>query len=481
MKEIEKTLTFDDVLLKPHYSEILPRETIVETNLSNRFKMNIPIMSASMDTVTEINMAYNMAMNGGIGVIHKNLSQNQQSNMIKQIKKIRNGLFWSVMAFEATTKIASIKSKVFDEYLDDCIFVVINGSIVNIVTKEDIENSKLDLNNTLESLPRKKILYATDDTDLKEILNMMNANKIDNLPIVSKESNGIVAVAKRKWLVPFIESTEPLLDTKDRPKVLGAIGVADDSLERAKLLIAAGTDGIIIDCAHGHSKKVIELIKVIKADFPKLFLIAGNVVTKEGVIDLHKAGADAIKIGVGPGAICTTRTVSGVGVPQFSAILETAEAAKKLNISIIADGGIKSSGDMTKALAAGADAVMLGSLLAGCDESPSIKVFHNDKIYKKYRGMGSIAAMKAGSSDRYGQDGIKKLVAEGVEGLMPYIGPVKDTLYQLIGGLRSGMGYLGAIDISALQENASFVEQTGIGLKESSTHSIILVDDTKIK
>lgn len=243
------------------------------------------------------------------------------------------------------------------------------------------------------------------------------------------------------------------------------------------MLIAAGADGIIIDCAHGHSKKVIELTREVKKIYPKIFLIVGNVVTASGVHDLYKAGADAVKIGVGPGAICTTRTVSGVGIPQFSAILECAAEAKKLNISIIADGGIKNSGDMVKALAAGADAIMLGSLLAGCDESPSIRVMHNNQIYKQYRGMGSIAAMKAGSSDRYGQDGIKKLVAEGVEGLMPYIGPVKESLYQLVGGLRSGMGYVGAKTLTDLKNNAEFVEQTGIGLKESSTHSIVLLSD----
>lgn len=477
MKEIKRTLTFDDVLLRPQYSEVLPKETDVRTTLSSRFQMKIPIMSASMDTVTEINMAYNMALNGGVGVIHKNLSMTQQSNMIKQIKNIKNGLYYNIMAFDSSNKISMIKTKVFDEYLDDCIFVTVNGEIVNIVSKEDLENKKIDPSVTLESIGRKKIVFVKDSSSLEEILDTMNQNKLDFMPIVSEVTNGIISVAKRKWLIPYLNSQDPLIDSKERPKVCGAIGVTEDSMERAKMLIAAGADGIIIDCAHGHSKKVIELTREVKKIYPKIFLIVGNVVTASGVHDLYKAGADAVKIGVGPGAICTTRTVSGVGIPQFSAILECAAEARKLNISIIADGGIKNSGDMVKALAAGADAIMLGSLLAGCDESPSIRVMHNNQIYKQYRGMGSIAAMKAGSSDRYGQDGIKKLVAEGVEGLMPYIGPVKESLYQLVGGLRSGMGYVGAKTLTDLKNNAEFVEQTGIGLKESSTHSIVLLSD----
>ncbi|MDE5841815.1 MAG: IMP dehydrogenase [Malacoplasma sp.] len=473
MKEIKKALTFDDVLLKPHYSEVLPKETEVNVVLSNKFEMNIPVFSAGMDTVTEIDMAFNMALNGGVGVIHKNLSISKQANMVKQIKHIKNGLFWSIMAFESTNKIETIKTKIFDEYLDDCIFVTVNGNIVNIVSVEDLENKKINFDSNLESLPRNKLVLAKDSNSLEEILAMMEENNVNYVPIISESSNGLVAVAKKKWLVPYLEAKNQLLDTKGKLKVLGAVGVAEDSLERAKMLIAAGADGIVIDSAHGHSKKVIDLIKDIKRNFPKIFLIAGNVVAKEGVNDLHKAGADVIKVGVGPGSICTTRIVSGVGVPQFSAILECAEAAKKLNISIIADGGIKTSGDITKALAAGANAIMLGGLLAGSDESPSNKVVRDDKIYKQYRGMGSIAAMKAGSSDRYGQEGIKKLVAEGVEGLVPYTGPVKDTLFNLIGGLRSGMGYLGAKTIEKLQENAEFIEQSFNGLKESSPHSII--------
>lgn len=476
MKEIKKALTFDDVLLKPYYSEILPKEAEVNVVLSNKFEMNIPIFSASMDTVTEINMAFNMALNGGVGVIHKNLSITKQANMIKQIKHIKNGLFWSIMAFESSNKIETIKSKIFDEYLDDCIFVTVNGNIVNIVSVEDLENKNVDLNATLESLSRNKLVLAKDTNSLEEILTLMEENNVKYVPVISESSNGIVAVAKKKWLVPYLKAKNQLLDAKGKLKVLGAVGVSEDSLERAKMLIAAGADGIVVDSAHGHSKKVIDLIKDIKRNFPKIFLIAGNVVTKEGVNDLHKAGADVIKVGVGPGAICTTRIVSGVGVPQFSAILECAEAAKKLNISIIADGGIKNSGDITKALAAGADAIMLGSLLAGTDESPSDKVIKNDKIYKQYRGMGSIAAMKAGSSDRYGQEGVKKLVAEGVEGLVPYSGSVKEILYTLIGGLKSGMGYLGAKNIKNLQENAEFIEQSLNGFKESSPHSIINLD-----
>ena len=473
MKEIKKALTFDDVLLKPYYSDILPKETDVSVTLSNKFDMNIPIFSASMDTVTEIEMAYNMALNGGVGVIHKNLSISKQSNMIKQIKHIKNGLFWSIMAFEADNKIETIKTKIFDEYLDDCIFVTSNGNIVNIVSKKDLENKKINLSSTLESLPKNKLVLAKDTNSLEDILDMMEDNEVEYVPIISESTNGIIAVAKKKWLIPFLETQNHLLDTKGKLKVFGAVGVTEDSVERVKMLLAAGADGIIVDSAHGHSKKVIDLVKEVKKLFPKIFLIAGNVVTKDAVIELEKAGADAIKVGVGPGAICTTRIVSGVGVPQFSAILECAEAAKKLNISIIADGGIKNSGDITKALAAGADAIMLGSLLAGSDESPSDKVVLNDKVYKQYRGMGSIAAMKAGSSDRYGQEGVKKLVAEGVEGLVAYTGPVKDTLYQLIGGLRSGMGYLGAKTIKKLQENAEFIEQTGNGFKESSPHTII--------
>ena len=475
MKEVKKMLTFDDVLLKPHYSDILPKEVKVNTVISNKFELNIPIISAGMDTVTEIDMAYNMALNGGIGLVHKNLSISQQTNMIKQLKKIKKGLSYSILAFSNTTKIFSIKSVVFNEYVDDCIFVIENNKITNIVTKDKLKDFQYKEDDSLEILERQKIYYADIDSKYEEILNIMNNNKTDYVVLVKNDN--VVAVAKRKLIEAYLEAENPLLDNQGAVKVLAAIGVSDDSLERAKMLILAGADGISIDCAHGHSKKVISLVQQLKKDWPTLFLIAGNVVTKEAVADLAKAGADAIKVGIGPGSICTTRIISGVGVPQFSALLETVEEAKKHNVSIIADGGIKTSGDIVKALAVGSCAVMIGSLVAGCDESPSEKVYLDNVIYKKYRGMGSASAMKAGSADRYGQEGSKKLVPEGIEGLIPYKGPVKDVLFQLIGGLRSGMGYLGASNLYELEKNAEFVQQTGIGLAESNTHSVTIMSN----
>ncbi len=476
MKEIKKMLTFDDVLLKPHYSEILPSEVNVNSVLSKNFDLNIPIISAGMDTVTEIEMAYNMALNGGIGTIHKNLSISQQSNMIKQLKKIVNGYSYSIMAFDSSTKIFSVKSMVFNEYIDDCIFVINNNKIVNIVTKEDIEELDFKENDSLESLKVNKIFYADINSKPEDILNMMDNNRVDNVILVSKDS--VVAVAKRKWLKPYLECEIPLLDNNKSVKVLGAIGVSEDSLNRAKSLFLAGVDGIIIDCAHGHSKRVIDLARQIKKDWPTSFVIAGNVVTKEAIRDLAVTKVDAIKVGIGPGSICTTRIISGVGVPQFSAILETVEEAKKYNISIIADGGLKTSGDIVKALAAGANAVMIGSLIAGCEESPSEKVYLDGKVYKKYRGMGSASAMKAGSADRYGQESLKKFVPEGIEGLITYKGHLKDTLYSLVGGLKSGMGYMGAKNLYELEQNAEFIQQTGIGLTESNTHSVSILSNT---
>lgn len=479
MKDIKQMLTFDDVLLKPHYSNVLPKEVNVETIISNKFKLNIPIMSASMDTITEINMAYNMAINGGIGVIHKNLSINQQSNMIKQLKKIKNGYSYSVLAFDVKTKAFTIWSKIFNEFVDDYIFITKDEKIAGFLTKDDLQNFNFDDNQTLESYiyQNQKIIYGDYYDSPINIYNLMNTYKINYVPLVDNKK--IVAIAKRKWLEPFFDSENALLDKNGFVKVLGAIGVGENSIDRAEKLIEAKADGIVIDCAHGHSQKVIDLIKEIKAKYPNIFLIAGNVVTKEAIKDLANAKVDAIKVGIGPGSICTTRIISGVGVPQFSAILETVEEAKKHNISIIADGGIKTSGDIVKALAAGASAIMVGSLVAGCDESPSDKVYLDNKIYKKYRGMGSMSAMKAGSADRYGQEGAKKLVAEGIEGLIEYKGALKDTLFQLVGGLRSGMGYLGAKNLKELETNAEFIQQTAIGLKESNAHSVTIISDNK--
>lgn len=477
MKDIKQMLTFDDVLLKPHYSNVLPKEVSVESKISNKFKLNIPIISASMDTITEIDMAYNMAINGGIGVIHKNLSISQQANMVKQIKKIKKGYSYSIMAYDCKTKVFSIKANIFNEYVDDCVFITKENKIVGFITKDDFENFNFKDDQELETLlyENQKIIYANINDEPSSILNLMNTYKTNYIPLVS--DNKIVAIAKRKWLEPYLEAETPLEDDNGSMKILGAVGVSDNSMERATALIEAGVDGIVIDCAHGHSLKVIELIKQIKNNFPQVFLIAGNVVTKQAIKDLAEANVDAIKVGIGPGSICTTRIISGVGVPQFSALLETVEEAKKYNISIIADGGIKTSGDIVKALAAGACAVMVGSLIAGCDESPSEKVYLDNKVYKKYRGMGSTSAMRAGSADRYGQEGSKKLVAEGIEGLIEYKGSLKDTLYQLVGGLRSGMGYLGAKTLVQLEENAEFIQQTAIGLKESNAHSVTIISD----
>ncbi|MCF0218059.1 MAG: IMP dehydrogenase [Malacoplasma sp.] len=477
MKDIQIALTFDDVLLKPKYSEVLPTEVNVKTSLSKKFNLNIPIMSAGMDTVTELEMAFNMALCGGVGVIHKNLSIAQQANLIKQLKNFKNGFFYSIMAFESNNKIADIKAKIFDQNFDDCILVTDNSAIVNIVSKFDLENIKYDNDTTLNKIPHKKMHFVSESDQLEDILELMQKSNLDYLPVLNESKESIVAIAKKRYLIAYLNNnSNAIYDYDNRLKVCGAVGVDNNSIERIKSLYAANADAIVIDCAHGHSKKVIDLVKDAKKYFPKIFIIAGNVVTKDAVEDLIDAGADAIKVGVGPGSICTTRSVSGVGYPQFSAILECSQIAYKNNVSIIADGGIKTSGDITKALAAGADVVMLGSLLAGCEESPSEKVLYNDKYYKKYRGMGSIAAMKKGSADRYGQAGLKKFVAEGVEGLIPYSGFVKDQIYQLIGGLKSGMGYVGSKSISELQSKAEFVQQTGIGINESKVHSITLVD-----
>lgn len=477
MKEIKEMLSFDDVLLKPHYSECLPKEVSLKTNLTKNFEINLPIISAGMDTVTEIDMAYAMAMNGGVGSIHKNLTITQQANMISQIKKTINGVCKWITTCDANQTIGEIRNLILNEQKDDCIFVIENKKIKSLVTKGVLKNKNFSDNEKMGSIEMERALVsASVKSSPKDLLNIMKNNNIDYLPLFD-ENKKICAVSKKRFLKHFV-NTEDLINLWNvSPKVFGAIGVTEDAMERALKLHEANVDGIIIDCAHGHSKKVLELTTKIKNTIPSVLLIVGNVVTKEGVRDLKNAGADVIKVGIGPGSICTTRIISGVGVPQFSAILETVEEADKLKIKIIADGGIRTSGDIVKALAAGACSVMIGSLVAGCDESPSSKVIFDNKTYKKYRGMGSISAMEAGSRDRYGQEGQKKLVPEGIEGLIPYKGPLKEILFQMSGGLRSGMGYLGARNLNELKENAIFVKQTNIGLKESHSHSVIITSE----
>lgn len=477
MKEIKEMLSFDDVLLKPHYSECLPKEVNLKTNLTKDFSLDLPIISAGMDTVTEIDMAYAMSMNGGVGTIHKNLTISQQSNMVSQIKKTINGICRWITVCDSQQTVGEVRNLIFNEQKDDCVFVIENNKIKSLITKGVLRNVNFLDHEKIGSIKMERSLVSSNiNVSPKDLLNIMNNNNIDYLPLLDDDKK-LCAVAKRRFLKHFVTSEYLEQVTDKSPKVFGAIGVTEDSIERATKLYQANVDGIIIDCAHGHSKKVLELTSQIKKLMPSLLLIVGNVVTKEAVRDLKEAGADVVKVGIGPGSICTTRIISGVGVPQFSAILETVEEADKLGIKIIADGGIKTSGDIVKSLAAGACSVMIGSLVAGCDESPSSKVLLDGKTYKKYRGMGSVSAMEAGSRDRYGQEGLKKLVPEGIEGLIPYKGSLKEVLYQMAGGLRSGMGYLGAKDLNQLKENATFVKQTNIGLKESHSHSVIITSE----
>ncbi|EYE89541.1 inosine 5'-monophosphate dehydrogenase [Fervidicella metallireducens AeB] len=469
-KILKQAYTFDDVLLVPQKSEVLPKNVKTETYLTKKIKLNIPLMSAGMDTVTESKMAIAIAREGGIGIIHKNMSIEQQALEVDKVKRSEHGVITD--PFHLTPEHTLLDAdNLMARYKISGVPIVEGTKLVGILTNRDIRFEKDFSRKIKEVMTSENLITAPVDTNLTEAEQILRKHKIEKLPLVDDEFNlkGLITIKDIENAVKFPNSAK---DSKGRLLVGAAVGITADILDRVTALYNAGVDVVVLDSAHGHSAGVINGVKAIKEKYPDLQVIGGNVATAEATRDLILAGADCVKVGIGPGSICTTRVVAGIGVPQLTAVMDCAEEADKYGIPVIADGGIKFSGDVVKALAGGASVVMVGSLLAGCAESPGEEEIYQGRRFKVYRGMGSIGAMQCGSKDRYFQEDGKKLVPEGVEGRVPFKGPVSDTIYQLIGGLRAGMGYCGAGTIEDLRKNAVFVVQTSAGLKESHPHDI---------
>lgn len=477
MEFVGEGLTFDDVLLLPRKSEVLPREVKINTRLTKSIKLNIPIMSAGMDTVTEARMAIAIAREGGIGVIHKNMSIEDQAMEVDKVKRSEHGIITDPFYLSPVHSVSDALELMERYHISGVPITDKDGKLVGIITNRDIRFERDTSKRIDEVMTKENLVTATTDISMDEALETMKQHKIEKLPLVDDDFMlaGLITI---KDIEKSIEYPNSAKDESGRLLAGAAVGVTDDMMERVRALVKAKVDVIVVDTAHGHSSGVIEAVKEIKAEYPDLQVVAGNVATGEATRDLILAGADAVKVGIGPGSICTTRVVTGIGVPQITAIINCAEVAKEFEIPIIADGGIKYSGDITKAIAAGADIVMIGSLFAGTDESPGEEELYEGRRFKVYRGMGSMSAMQAGSRDRYFQENVKKLVPEGVEGRVPYRGPLGDVVYQLVGGLRSGMGYIGAKNIEELQEKARFIKITGAGLIENHPHDIHITKES---
>jgi len=471
-KIVKEGITFDDVLLIPAKSKVLPKEVDVSTRLTKTIRLSIPFISAGMDTVTESRMAIAMARQGGIGVIHKNMSIEQQAEEVDKVKRSENGVITDPFYLSPNHYVYEA-NELMAKYRISGVPIIENNSkkLVGILTNRDLR-FETDFNKRIEEvMTSENLITAAVGTTLDEAKEILGKHRIEKLPIVDDKGNlvGLITIKDIEKAIRYPGSTK---DSQGRLQVAAAVGITGDMMTRVQALVDAKVDAIVLDTAHGHSTYVAEAVTKIKKEYPELQVIAGNVATGEATIDLIKAGADCIKVGIGPGSICTTRVVSGVGVPQITAIYDCAEAAKAYGIPVIADGGIKYSGDVVKAIAAGGSACMMGSMLAGCDESPGDTELYQGRKYKVYRGMGSVGAMEKGSKDRYFQDDAKKLVPEGVEGRVPYKGPLEDTVFQLLGGLRSGMGYCGTATIEDLIRDGQFMKITAASLKESHPHDI---------
>ena len=475
-KFLKKGYTFDDVLLIPAESHVLPNEVNMKIQLVPNLILNIPVISAAMDTVTDSAMAISMARQGGMGVVHKNMSVAEQADEVRKVKRSESGVITDPFFLTPTHTIQEAEDLMSMYRISGVPIVetLENRKLVGILTNRDlrfVEDYDQEIQNVMTS---EDLVTAQVGTTLKEAESLLQKHKIEKLPLVDGEGrlSGLITIKDIERVIEFPNAAK---DAQGRLIVAGAVGVSSDTFERAEALFEAGADAIVIDTAHGHSAGVLRKIAEIRDHFPDRTLIAGNIATAEGARALYEAGVDVVKVGIGPGSICTTRVVAGVGVPQITAIYDAAAVAREYGKTIIADGGIKYSGDIVKALAAGGDAVMLGSMLAGTDESPGEFEIYQGRKYKTYRGMGSLSAMKKGSSDRYFQGGVNeanKLVPEGIEGRVAYKGSATDIVFQMIGGLKAGMGYTGAADIDALHENAQFIEMSGAGLKESHPHDV---------
>ena len=463
-------ITFDDVLLVPQYSEVTPNMINVETQLTNKIRLNIPMMSAGMDTVTEHQMAIAMARQGGIGIIHKNMSIEQQAEEVDMVKRSENGVITDPFYLSPDHTLGDAEA-LMAKYRISGVPITEGKRLVGIITNRDLK-FETDMTKPIrESMTSDGLITAQEGVTLEEAKKILAKARKEKLPIVDKDGNlkGLITIKDIEKQIKYPNSAK---DEQGRLLCGAGVGITTNLLDRVEALVNAHVDCVVVDSAHGQSANVLRATKEIKAAYPDLQVIVGNVATAKGTEDLIKAGADCVKVGIGPGSICTTRIVAGIGVPQITAVMEAYSVAKKYNIPIIADGGIQYSGDMTKALAAGANVCMMGSLFAGCDEAPGEFELYQGRKYKVYRGMGSIAAMEAGSADRYFQAGARKLVPEGVEGRVAYKGRVEDTVFQMIGGIRSGMGYCGAKDIPTLHETAQFIKISSAGLKESHPHDI---------
>ncbi len=474
-KFLKEGLTFDDVLLIPAASDVLPSDINVTTKLTKDITLNIPLMTAAMDTVTESNMAIAIAREGGIGVIHKNMPVEKQVDLVDRVKRSENGVIVDPF-FLSPDHLVSDANELMAKYRISGVPICRDGKLVGILTNRDMRFLS-DFSARIEDvMTREHLITAPVGTTLEQATEILRQHRIEKLPIVD-ETGALKGLITIKDIEKNLKYPNSARDQSGRLLCAAAIGATADVLDRASALAAAQVDAFVLDSAHGHSRNILKAISKVKAAFPHISLIAGNIATAAAAEALIDAGADAIKVGIGPGSICTTRVVAGIGVPQITAVYDAACVASKYNIPVIADGGIKYSGDLVKAIAAGANVCMIGSLVAGCKESPGATEIYQGRQFKVYRGMGSLAAMEQGSKDRYFQESNKKLVPEGVEGRVPYKGPLADTVYQMLGGLRAGMGYCGCADIPSLQERGQFIRITGAGLKESHPHDITITKE----
>ncbi|WGD34080.1 IMP dehydrogenase [Olleya sp. YS] len=477
-KIVGEGLTYDDVLLVPAFSEVLPREVNIQSKFTRNITINVPIVSAAMDTVTESRMAIAMAQEGGIGVLHKNMTIEQQATKVRKVKRAESGMILDPVTLPLTAIVADAKNAMREFSIGGIPIVDNNGVLKGIVTNRDLRFEHNNNRPIVEVMTSENLVTAPIGTSLKDAEKILQENKIEKLLIV--KGNKLEGLITFRDITKVTQKPFANKDTYGRLRVAAAIGVTGDAIDRAAALVKAGVDAIVIDTAHGHTKGVVTVLKEIKTKFPQLDVIVGNIATGEAAKYLVEAGADAVKVGIGPGSICTTRVVAGVGFPQFSAVLEVAAAIKGSGVPVIADGGIRYTGDIPKALAAGADTVMLGSLLAGTKESPGETIIYEGRKFKSYRGMGSVEAMKQGSKDRYFQDvedDIKKLVPEGIVGRVPYKGELYESIHQFIGGLRAGMGYCGAKDVATLKETGRFVKITASGINESHPHDVTITKE----
>ena len=474
-KVIKEGLTFDDVLLVPQKSQVTPDMIDLKTRLTKNITLNIPLMSAAMDTVTESAMAIAVAREGGIGVIHKNMTIEAQATEVDKVKRSEHGIITDPFYLSPDHTLEEA-DKLMGKYRISGVPICVDKKLIGIITNRDLRFEEDFSKKIGDVMTKENLITAPSGTTLSEAQEILRHHKIEKLPIVDKNGflKGLITIKDIEKSVKYPNAAK---DINGRLLVAAAIGVTKDILERAKALADAQVDAFVLDSAHGHSKNILDAVSLVKKEFPHISLIAGNIATGEAAEDLIKAGADAIKVGIGPGSICTTRVVAGIGVPQITAVNDVYEVAKKYDIPVIADGGIKYSGDLPKAIAAGANVIMVGSLLAGCEESPGDEELYQGRKFKVYRGMGSMAAMEVGSKDRYFQTNTKKLVPEGVEGRVPYKGPVSDVIYQLMGGLRAGMGYCGTPTVEELKARGKFIKITSAGLIESHPHDISITKE----